>query len=165
MLEKSTIRAAVEFAVQTEAMGRMVYTKIAEKFAGDAELKEAAELLAKDEALHENQFRALLGALPKEERAGHDERFVLLRAMSLSEFFAGEKGLYDVIEKARTRNDVLLAALGLERASLQYYQVLADILGEQEKLAPIIRAEQGHIRKLMQYLLTDAKFRGISDGD
>jgi len=164
MLEKVTIRKAVEFAVKTEELGNLFYTKLARKFADNDELKEIFELLAKDEAIHEKQFRKLLDQThTKELEAGQEERFEFLRAMSLSEFFMDEEGLYRRTEEITDRKSALLRAFELEKATLQYYQAMKDVLGEDNILDSVIIAEKRHVMKLMEILLTEAKFRGIQD--
>ncbi|MHC4606752.1 MAG: ferritin family protein [Planctomycetota bacterium] len=164
MLSKLTVRNAVEFAVRTEELGRMFYKKMAEKFGDKAELKEMFQLLAGDEALHEKQFRGLLEKLQEDPaETVNEEQFGYLRAMSLSRFFTGEEGLYASIGKINDMQGALFYALGMEKATVQYYEAMLDVLGGNEILLEIIQTEKEHVRRVMQYLMTDAKFRGISD--
>jgi rubrerythrin len=120
--------------------------------------------LAEDEALHEKQFRALMEEVPKDQFVSStDEQLQYLRAMSLSEFFMGEKGLYKKLEEIKDENDGLMRSFELEKATLQYYGAMREVMGENETINAIIKAEKGHLMKIMRYLITDAKFRGISD--
>lgn len=163
MLKELTPREAVEFAVKTERLGQVIYTVLAEKFSDDVELKEAFELLAEDEAAHEREFRGLMSKVPETAAYGSKEGFELLRAMSVSEFFTGEDGLYRNLETIKERDDALMKAFALEKATLQFYTTMQEVMGKSEVLDDIIKAEKSHVVKLMRYLLTDAKFRGISD--
>jgi rubrerythrin len=163
MLEELTLRKAVEFAVKTERLGQVFYRKLAAEFTGDPELKEAFTLLAEDEAAHEQRFRELEDEVSDEAAPRDDERYRFLRAMSISEFFTGDEGLYRDLEAIKDENDALMRAFALEKATLQYYQAMQDAMGSSDVLDAIIEAEKSHIVKLMSYLLTDAKFRGISD--
>jgi rubrerythrin len=164
MLEDVTPRKAVEFAVKTEEFGSIFYSKLSRKFGGDAELKEIFELLAKDEKVHEAQFRKLLQQVPADEHvSSQDDRYAYLRAMSMSQFFMGEEGLYKNLDEILDRNMAFVRAFELEKATLQYYQAMQEVLGENDVVSAIIAAEKSHLLKMMHYMLTDAKFRGLSD--
>ena len=158
-----TPRKAVEFAVKTEEMGARFYEKLARKFSDKAELKELFELLAKDEVAHESQFRRLLEETPPDEGVSTGPEFDYLRAMSLSQFFMGKKGLKKKYKKIKKKSDAMRAVFELEKATLQYYQALREVLGENDTLESIIQAEKAHLMKAMQYVITDARFRGLSD--
>jgi rubrerythrin len=164
MLEELTPRKAVEFAVKTEELGQVFYKKLARKFEDKKELKEMFELLARDESIHEKQFRTLMEKIPADEFAsGRQEQVKYLRAMSISQFFRGEGGLYNNLEDIHNENDALLKAFELEKAALQYYGAMKEAMGENEIINAIIGAEKEHLMKLMSYIMSDAKFRGISD--
>ena len=93
MPEAMTPRQAIEFAVKTEELGTKFYQQLALKFSDQPELKELFELLAKDEVVHEAQFRRLLEQTPADEGVSTGPEFQYLRAMSLSQFFMGQDGL------------------------------------------------------------------------
>jgi rubrerythrin len=164
MLDNPTIRKAVQFAVATENVGAQTYTELAEKFSDRKELSEAFSLLAADERGHGAQFRALLDKLPTQDHApADDEQAQYLRAMASSEFFTGEDGLAAVLEKIGSVDEALRHVLGFEKASLGFYQALRDVLGPQEALDAIIAAEKQHVVRVMKYLLTDEKMKGLAD--
>ena len=163
MSESFTPRKAVEFAIKTEELGARFYKKLAGRFSDKAELKEMFELLAKDEVAHESLFRLLLEGMPPDEGVSTGPEFDYLRAMSLSQFFMGKKGLKKKYKKIKKKSDAMLAVFELEKATLQYYQALREVLGENETLEAIIRAEKAHLTKAMRYVITDARFRGLSD--
>jgi len=163
MADTFTPRKAVEFAVKTEQLGAKFYKKLASRFSRDAELKDLFELLAKDEAAHEGQFRRLLEEMPPDEGVSTGPEFDYVRAMSLSQFFMGKKGLKKKYKEIKGKGEAMRTVFELEKATLQYYQALREVLGENDALQAIIEAEKAHVMKAMQYVITDAKFRGLSD--
>jgi rubrerythrin len=164
MLKDTTPRKAVEFAIFTEQEGREFYIRLAARFADDPELKSICDLLAKDEALHERQFHALLDRLPatKADAISQEEQ-EYLRALSLSRFFGGDKGSLGAFADTASREDALVHAFETEKATVQFYEALDRLLGGHAVLESIIATERQHMVKLMKYILTDAEFRGISD--
>lgn len=81
----------------------------------------------------------------------------------MSEFFRGDGGLIGKLDKSETLDEALLVVLGFEKATLSYYLAVKDILGEVADLDNIIQAEKGHIARLMKYILTDEKMKGLAD--
>ena len=164
MMDNPTIQNAVKFAVATEEMGARTYEKLAERFSDQKEVSEAFSLLAGDERSHREQFKALLKDLPAEGDAwSENERGRYLMAMARSEFFVGEDGLAKSLEEIQSLDEALTHVLGFEKATLGYYQALKDVLGDQKALDAIIQAEKEHVARVMQYILTDEKMRGIRD--
>jgi len=160
MLEELTIKKAVEFAITTEQQGSRIYRKLARRFADNEELVELFELLGAEEDKHEQSLCALLKKVPDEEASSGDERFQYLRAISISEFFSGEDKLFGR-ESLESREDVLLRALNMEKATLQYYHAMRDVLGDSEVIAALIKAEKRHVVYIMRYLITDEKVKGL----
>lgn len=164
MLRDITPRTAIEFAVQTEELGQKFYKKLAGRFDKNTKLKNLFEQLAQDEAAHEQQYRALMEQTPKDEfTASQYERLEYLRVMALSEFFMGEDGLYRKLKEINREQDALMRAVELEKATLQYYEAMRDVLGKNDTVDAVIEAEKDHLKKLMQYMLADAQFKGILD--
>ena len=116
MTDPMTPRQAIEFAVKTEELGTKFYQQLAVKFSGEAELKELFELLAKDEVMHERQFRKLLERTPPDEGVSTGPEFQYLRAMSLSQFFMGAEGLKKKCKEIKDKDDALGIAFELEKA-------------------------------------------------
>ncbi len=163
MSDEFTIRKAVQLAVATEELAARAYSSLAEKLS-QQQISEVFSLLAADEKGHRAQFKALLDSLPPQ--AGETpqvERHLYLSAMAKSEFFSGEAGLKAKLEKIQTLDEALVHVLGFEKATLGFYQAIRDTLGPEAELEAIIAAEKQHIAKLMQYILTDAKMRGLAD--
>lgn len=164
MPEEITITRAIQFAIATEEMGAKAYSKLAERFSEHEEISAAFALLAKDEAAHRVQFQTVLDHVPPEEGAmAKDERSTYLGAMAMSEFFRGDEGLVGKLEKAQNLQEALIHVLDFEKATYGYYRAVKDVLAESEALDRIIEAEKGHIIRLMNYLLTDEKFKGLRD--
>lgn len=164
MIKGLTLQAAVEFAIKTEQLGQKTYRKLAERFSADEELGQIFTRLAKDEAVHEEQFRALLPEVPEDENISrHEERGWYLRAMSLSQFFMGEKGLLARKEDVSDRTDALVRAFEFEKSTVQYYQSMQEIIGMNKVLFEIIEMEKEHMMSLLRILMADAKFRGLAD--
>jgi rubrerythrin len=165
MLEELTLRKAVEFAVTTEKLGNRFYEKMAKKFADDQEISEIFSMLAKDELIHEKQFQNILNKVPKDEGvSSQDDRWAHLRIMSMSEFFMGESGIFKKLDEIDTKEDALQRAFNLEKDTLGYYRAMEDVLGKDDTLTAIIEAEKKHMAKVMEYMLTGAKMRGLADG-
>jgi rubrerythrin len=162
MIEDVTVAKCVEFAIRTEEMGAELYQRLAGRFAPDPELSELFDGLGRDEAHHRELFRVLHErALSRSgDPTLSDGQKNFLRAMSAA-------GTFDHLEKdldaIRTREDALERALGLERATLGYYQAMRDVFGSDEILESLITVEKSHVIKVMELMLTGAKFRGLSD--
>jgi rubrerythrin len=164
MLEQPTLRSSIELAVTTEQIGASFYNALAKRFHDNRELGELFSILAKDEKTHEAQFQDLLKKLPSDNGdRGSAEQYEYLRAAAMSEFFLGDEGAMKDIDKIENRDDALARAFALEKASLFYYHAMADILGENDMLQEIIKAEKSHLVSVMKYMMTGAKMRGLSD--
>jgi len=164
MSDELTAAQAIEFAIATEEIGARAYSQLAEKFSANEEISDAFSLLARDENAHKAQFRALLANVPPDEGVmTADEKSRYLRAMAMSEFFRGDTGLITKLDEAADLNETLIHVLGFEKATLGYYRAVRDVLGENEALDGVIRAEKSHIVRLMKYILTDEKMKGLAD--
>ncbi len=165
MIEKVTAATCVEFAIKTEEIGAEIYQGLARKFASDRELRELFEGLGRDEVHHGEQIKAMPQRLAPRfrDRPPSAEQQDYLRAMSLSDIFSGPTGLARDLEGIKSREDALARALDLEKATLAYYQAVREVAGADEVLDSLIAMEKKHVVKVMQLLLTGAKFRGLAD--
>jgi rubrerythrin len=165
MIGKVTAAEVVEFAIRTEEIGAELYQALARKFASDRELSEMFEGLGRDEVQHGEHFRSLrerIASRLRDRPVSPDQRDYL-RAMSLSEVFSGRKTIATDLDAIRTREDALERALNLEKATLAYYQAMREIVGADDVLDALIAVEKKHVVKVMQLLLTGAKYRGLAD--
>ena len=160
------MKRALEFAVTTEVVGARAYRQLAAKLKEDEELASVFKQLAKDETAHEKYFRSLLAKIPPGSGPqDYDEDMGVLKAMSLSEFFSTRAGLKKDLAGVKTREQALNRAFELEKATLSYYRALQDVMPRRggRALDDVIVAEKQHLLKVMQYLITGARFRGLSD--
>jgi rubrerythrin len=162
MAEDLTLRECIQLAVTTEQIGRKFYERLARKFADDKVVADIFSQLAEDEKAHEKQFTRLLDRVPKQEL--QPERYELhqfLRATAISEFF--QKDYFKRVDEISTPADALGKALAFEKATLLYYQAIRDVLGENKELDAVIKAERTHVMAIARIVVTDARFRGLSD--
>jgi len=162
VIEKLTLKRAVEFAIKTERLGAAFYSKLAATFAGDSELKQLLETLARDEEIHEAQFTRLRDELPADAALSDDDE-EYLRAIAVAEIFHGGHAALDSASTASSRDDVLARAFELEKTTLLYYEAMRKVLGPSEVLDAVIQAEQRHLKQVARYMLTGAKMRGLVD--
>ena len=165
MLDEPTPKKAIEFAIKTEELGNIFYTRMAKKFNEDKEISEIFSLLAKDEVAHQKQFEQLLEKVPDDlgVSSRREDRLAFLKVMSRSEFFMGTDGLYAKLDEIKTTQDALEKAFRLEKDTLGYYQAMKDVIGESIILDAIIEAEKSHIVKVIEYMITGSKMRGLDD--
>ena len=156
-----TLRKAVQMAVATEQNGIKFYEALAAKFADDPEVGEIFARLAKDEKIHEAQFKKIAEQTPEGEISQDDDQFAYLRAMSMSRFFAGET--YNDLTNVETAEDALFEALEFEKSTKAYYDAMTHFVGKAPQLEAIIAEEKKHITALMKVVLTGARFRGLAD--
>jgi rubrerythrin len=162
LTEKFTLREAVELAITTEQLGTHLYDGMQQKFADDNNLREIFAQLAADEKAHEAQFKSILKQIPEDKP--EDQRYELyqfLRATAISEFFRSDS--FKDIGKLKDAADVLGRVFAFEKATHQYYQAIRDVIGESSQLDDIIKAERNHVVTLMRVIMSDSKFRGLSD--
>ncbi|HEU4382167.1 MAG TPA: ferritin family protein [Anaeromyxobacteraceae bacterium] len=164
MIKDVTAASCVEFAIKTEELGAEIYQALARKFASDRELRELFEGLGRDEVHHGEQIRGLQKRLdPRFRQPVPAEQQDYLRAMSLSDVFSGPMGPARDVEGIRSRDDALERALNLEKATLSYYLAVREVVGPDEVLDSLIAMEKKHVVKVMQLLITGARFRGLAD--
>jgi rubrerythrin len=161
-MDDFTLHDALQIAVMTEQLGAKVYTRFAKRFADDKGIAEVFTKLAGEEQFHERYFQSLLDQNPRTEkevgRFGVDE---YLRATAISEFFG--KDAMNKLKEVATPGEALAQAVRLEKATLLFYHALRDNLGASTALDELINAEKSHLTTLMKVVLTDARFRGLSD--
>jgi rubrerythrin len=165
MLQEITLKKCIERAVATEEVGARFYQRMAKKFADNAEVAALFELLAKDEEIHRQQFSKLLTDLPDDEGVSvTPEREQYLRAMSVSAYFSRREGPFHDIDSIEERDDALEQAFNFEKATLGFYQAVKEVLaGDNDALIKVIEAERRHVARIMEVMITGAKFRGLSD--
>jgi rubrerythrin len=156
-MKQLNLHQLIELALKAEEKGASVYTQLSEKFSQNPELSEVFKLLAKDEQIHYNQFLALKKELPEtlDNVSEVDDEF--FRCVNLERYFDFFVAVEEVLEK------ILKVAYKFERETYVFYNAVRDVIGNNEVLNKIIEYEKSHMIKLFNYLLTESKFRGISD--
>jgi rubrerythrin len=162
MIEKLTPEACVDFAIRTEEIGAQMYKDLAARFRSDPELRDLFAALADDELEHRDRFGSLRSRVAAEGKPLSREEGDYLLAMSMSEVFDIEE-LAKPVDAVHSREDALERALHLEKSTLAYYQALREVLGPSEVLDTLVAVEKKHVVKVMQLMLTGAKFRGFAD--
>ena len=164
MLEDTTIREAVQFAVGIEVTGEQLYTTLAERFSEQQDLSDTFSILAKDERAHGDRFKVLLDELPPDyEITSGEDDYRYLIAMARSELFGGGVGLAVVLEKVQSVAEVLTRVLDFEKATLGFYRAIQDILGGNETLDAIIEEEKKHITRLAMFSLAEERMKRFED--
>jgi rubrerythrin len=162
-MENLTLHKIVRLAVSTEQVGERFYTRLAKRFADNADVAAVFARLAKDETAHAAYFETLLSKAPatNEDLTGF-EVGDYLRATAVGQFFKQEE--LENIETIKTAEDALFAAANLERQTLMFYQALAETLDKNDPvMQDIINEEKEHLTAVMKVLMTGAKFRTLSD--
>lgn len=162
MDQEFTLREAIELAITTEQLGADFYERMTRKFEIDPELKGIFAQLARDEKLHEAQFREILKTVPESE--GEAERFEeheFLRATAISRFF--RKGAFRDTDRIEDRDEALGRALAFEKDTFLYYKALDDAFGGSDTISKLAEAERQHVLTLMKVIMADAKFRSLQD--
>jgi rubrerythrin len=162
MIADVTPRSCVEFAVRTEELGAQMYRDLAARFSSDRELRELFAGLASDEVEHGERFRALRDRVKGDGPPISREQQEYLVAMSMSDVF-DTGALAKPVDGIRTREDALERALHLEKATLAYYLALREVLGPNDVVDALVAVEKKHVVKVMQLMLTGARFRGLAD--
>jgi len=162
MNEGLTLRKAVQLAITTEQMGADFYKRMERKFGDQENLKMIFGQLVKDEIAHEAQFKVILKSTPEDENEKQQyELYQFLRATAISEFF--REDYFTKMGEISGPAEVLGKALAFEKSTLQFYQAIRDIIGENKSLDAIIKAERNHVLALMKVIVSDAKFHGLGD--
>lgn len=147
----------IQLALEVEKKGAEIYNQLAEKYASNQQLAETFRLLAKDEQIHYNQFLALKNELPATLDVADEidsEIFACVDpAKKISFFEYSQEELLNVLK----------IAYDFEKETYMFYNAVRDVIGSNETLNKIIQYEKSHMVKLMDYILTESKFRGISD--
>lgn len=151
------IHELIEIALKAEEKGANVYNQLAEKFASNQEISEAFKLLAKDEQIHHSQFLALKKELPETLDNVQELDKEFFQCVDLEKYYDFFIAAGDDLLK------ILKVAYDFERETYVFYNAVRDVIGNNEVLNKIIEYEKSHMVKLFQYIVTESKFRGISD--
>lgn len=150
-MKEPTVQKSIELAMETERQGARFYERMAKKFAEQADLAMVFKQLAADERVHEAKFKDLIDSAPEDPITAHQYgRDEYLRAIAISEFLRADH--FAELDKADDLADVLLAAIGMEKATLVFYQGIKDAIGGHPALDAVIQEEKKHIVSLFERL-------------
>lgn len=159
-MQHISIDDVIQFAIAIEQNGQNFYIQLARQFTRNTEVSAVFHQLAKDELEHEETFRQI-----QEEAGGavveDFERVAQLKAAASSEFFG--KGGYPRFKEIESVQDALIAALNFEKSTLFYFKTVKDSFGPSKWIDRLIKEEKSHLSSLMKVIMTDAKFRSITD--
>lgn len=138
-----------EMAEQIERNGAKFYRKAAEGADGDA--RELMLRLAAMEDDHEKTFATMRAELAGAEKRPitadpDDEGALYLQALADGKVFGGDPS--EALTGEESMKDILTTAIGLEKDSIVFYQVMKDVVppaAGRDRLDAIIRQEIGHI--------------------
>ena len=146
-----------EMAVRIEKNGEAFYNSLAESV-DSKDMKETFSYLAGEERKHAAAFEKLTGALGKEQlKSMYGEKMLeeaqgYLNALADSKVFTDDKDLTKWAQEGKTKNEILLAAIILEKDSILFYQEMRNYVREQDRklVDEIISEEKMHVRKLSE---------------
>jgi rubrerythrin len=150
-MNKYSIDEIMEMAVQTETLGYLFYTGMAEKFKNDGGLVKLFNTLAGKEKQHEKTFKGMRDSVAKQgvqEPVQWEEVSNYMRAFVESEFFLGRAKALPSLEHIKTVNDAVRFAMGFEKETLLYFMELRSIVKEKGTVDEVINEEKSHIRWL-----------------
>ncbi len=144
-MEKFSIMEVIEQATQTEKLGAHFYNRMADKFKDNQEIKKLFETLEDKELQHEETFSSMKEKVDDKDVEGWEEVSQYLRAIVESAFFLGKDKALTSIESVKTVSEAVDYALGFEKETLLYYQVMRDVIKEKKTIDEIINEEKSHI--------------------
>jgi rubrerythrin len=157
IMERFSLREAVEQALQTEKLGYEFYRAVAEKFKEDSGMRELCETLAEKERIHEKTFSGLMETVKDAGAVDWEEVSKYLRAIVESEFFLGKEKSLPSLDQVKTVADAVKFAIGFEKETLLYFYGIRDFIKEKEVLSRIIEEEKSHIVWLNGFELSATK--------
>ena len=148
-----TMREIIEFAIRIEENGEKVYRDASEKVS-DPSLVSLLQRLADDESEHVRWFSDLKRTIKEEgvdPQVGEMGQSLLLGIVGDQAFSLKERDLSTIADL----KEVLKIALGFEKDTVIFYEMMGSFLQEDAALAKldqIIQEENRHIRALSEAL-------------
>ncbi len=163
MLEKLTLLGAVKYAIKLEDLSALAYATLSTKFSDDKNLSNLFQVLSREEAAHSKALTTLVRKVPDNDGGIEQDRWLYLRAISISFLISAHDGLLSRVEGVKTQEDAIMRSIGIEKATLQYIVALGEVLGESDLLASVVRAEKRHVVNLMRYVVSNSKQLKITE--
>ena len=148
-----TMSEIIEFAIRIEENGEKVYRDASEKVS-EPSLVSLLQWLADEEAEHVQWFSELKGTVQEESvdpKVGEMGQSLLLGIVGDQTFSLKERDL----SKIADLKEVLRIALGFEKDTVIFYEMMGSFIQEDAALAKldqIIQEEKRHVRTLSEFL-------------
>jgi rubrerythrin len=148
-----TMSEIIEFAIRIEENGEKVYRDASEKVS-EPSLVSLLQWLADEEAEHVQWFSELKGTVQEESvdpKVGEMGQSLLLGIVGDQTFSLKEWDL----SKIADLKEVLKIALGFEKDTVIFYEMMGSFIQEDAALAKldqIIQEEKRHVRTLSEFL-------------
>lgn len=146
-----TIHEVIEQAVQTEKLGYLFYTEMAQRFKDEEALRRLFETLAEKELRHERVFTELFEVVGESEPGEWEEISAYMRAIVESEFFLGKNKALPSMANIKNAEDAVRFAIAFEKETLLYFHGIRDAVKEKEIVDEIINEEKSHIMWLVSF--------------
>ncbi len=163
MSKQITLKSCVEFAVATESELGEYYDYLARQCSEDRELADLFRTLAKDEEVHEKQFKKLLEKVSDKDEGLSTEENDFLLAMSMSKTFSELYGRKEFVYERDQREKLLFELFEFEKATLGFYTALKEIMNDDDILRQIVDIEKRHVVAVMKMVVTGTKFTSLGD--
>lgn len=153
-----SINDVLDIAVRAEDLGARAYADLAKKFSDNEELRELFESLARDEIEHKLFFAELAkkSSNLKVSLAEVDRQF--LNGVDISKFFEPIQNSQNM-----SQTEIFKLIYDFEKESVLFYVGIRDIVTDEKIIDEIIRVEKDHMTRIMKFIVTDSKYRGIKD--
>ena len=148
-----TMSEIIEFAIRIEENGEKVYRDASEKVS-EPSLVSLLKWLADEESEHVQWFSQLKGTVQEESvdpKVGEMGQSLLLGIVGDQTFSLKERDL----SKIADLKEVLRIALGFEKDTVIFYEMMGSFIQEDAALAKldqIIQEEKRHVRTLSEFL-------------
>ncbi|MBW2525946.1 MAG: hypothetical protein JRI23_17320 [Deltaproteobacteria bacterium] len=144
-LDGLDVRAALEFALTTEATAAQYYEELAARFAGHKALSELFTGLREDEERHEALIRRMLENAPAPSSKGVGAMLGYLGGLARRHFLSSVGNVSEAVAAIGSAEDGLAKVVEIERQTLEFYQALRTGVGEHPDLDLLIHAEEAHL--------------------
>jgi len=154
----TNLQEIIRLAVEAERMANRIYLKYSQVFSDIPEIKRVFEQLVSDEVQHVADFYRAMRELKESDIEIPEDELDIFRALNPVRYLEMiDKDVGEV-----SQNDVVVCVYQFEKGTLLFYHRLEILMGKTELLSKLIDSQKSHLKIVLGYLCTDAKFKGIS---
>ncbi|HAK38224.1 MAG: ferritin family protein [Nitrospinaceae bacterium] len=140
-------------STRIERDGRLFYAELS-KYAEDPTLKEFLQIMAKEEALHEIQFKEILEQKGDDVYGWEDHPGLrdLIDKEFLTDIFPSVDGIMEQASKLKGLEKALDFAVEAEKVAAEFYGLLAEMCNNIEVKTMLVlleKAEHEHLQKVL----------------